>query len=230
MAGVDGYKGGWVILLADAFPPTDLEVYTCEDFHGVLHRTEECSVVMVDMPIGIPSGSAVRGCDIEARNLLGQRGSSRLFFTPPRESLEATTPEEFQRIHRELRARGAGIPVWGIFPKLREVDEAMKPKHQEKVREYHPELAWMRLAGRVLPSKHGACGLVARLEYLICSNVFEKIVEITRALPDSLQMDDFLDAYVGLKVAHDFLDKSAKCVRSDPPSKDAHGLRMEIWY
>ena len=58
------------------------------------------------------------------------------------------------------------MPVWGIVPKLREVDAVMTPGLQKRVMEFHPGLVWKRLAGRVLAPKHGARGAVQRLAVL----------------------------------------------------------------
>src|SRR5207248_1097349 len=74
-------------------------------------------------------------------------------LTPPRSCLEAKTPSEFQTMHFGARAKGAGLPVWGILPKIIEVNRLLEerittdPRLQDRIIEFHPELTWKRLAG-----------------------------------------------------------------------------------
>jgi predicted RNase H-like nuclease len=196
-----------------------------------IEATADCRAVVVDMPIGLPSGCEPRLCDVAAREALGREGHNRVFMTPPRATLNQITPEEFQESHRRLTGRGAGLPVWGIVPRLKEVDAAMTPALQEHVREYHPELAWKRLADRVLPSKHTGAGFLDRLRVLMtCGvNVLPKMED-----PPQVEygIDDYLDAVVGLHVAAAIAEGEELVSRfpeHDEPC-DEKGLRMEIWY
>jgi predicted RNase H-like nuclease len=234
IAALDGCKDGWLIAITDRWPSENpVQLLYASDFASCLKKTSACSAVLVDMPIGLPSGSEERSCDAEAREFLSG-GSSSVFRTPPRSVLQAATPEEFQRQYRAIVGKGAGLPVWGIVPKLLEVDRKLSDSValQERVYEFHPELAWRRLAGRKLNSKHSAVGLLQRLSAL------------DRAHPDWLgdahelnlskgvQLDDVLDAVVGLSVAQAIVDGTTPARRfpvSQPPVDD-RGLRMEIWY
>ncbi len=231
IAGVDGCKGGWVVAMADGwYPGVRGELFVCEDFKGVLARIEPCKVIVVDMPIGIPSGSQCRDCDVQAREELG-RAASRVFLTPPRGCLQAAKYQEFLEVHRKLRGKGVSKQTWAIVPKIKEVDETMTPALQDKVFEYHPELAWKYLAGRVLDSKHRIEGILERVgiveKYAGGIGKFVWHDEIKNA-----KIDDVLDAIVGLSVA-DGIVKGPDCNRRllwQQPPKDAQGLRMEIWF
>lgn len=232
IAGVDGCKRGWLVAISAGWPCEELpELVFCRDFSLVLETTVSCSVVVVDMPIGLPSGDECRKCDIAARDEIGRKDSKRIFMTPPRQSLQASTAEEFQQIHRRLKGKGAGIPVWGIAQKLKEVDAEMNPKIQEHTMEFHPELAWKQLAGNVLASKHTAKGILQRLEFIkkFIPEVagFGDVPAATRG-----KIDDVLDALVGLATAHSIAtgpDYNRR-LPLDEPGRDERGLRMEIWF
>jgi predicted RNase H-like nuclease len=230
----DGCKAGWLLAIAEAWPSAKPPlVYVCGSFEGLVATTRDCEAVMVDIPIGLPSGSAKRSCDVEARRILGNGGASRVFFAPPREILFAATPMEFQAAHRNACGIGAGLPVWGIIPKLREVDCAMTPAVQARIKEFHPELAWARLAGHVMDSKHTQAGVSTRLA-LLSEYVagLDALAEWTRKLGRSAGIDDLLDALVGLSVAESVCANSSVDHRipTAQPQIDARGLRMEIWF
>ncbi len=229
---VDGCKGGWVVAMSVHWPCERLsELFVCRDFGSVIAATERCEVLVVDMPIGIPSGSELRKCDIAARQLLGLAGRNRVFLTPPRECLKAATPEEFQRMHRELRGKGAALVVWGIVPKIREVDAVMSAELQERIVEFHPELVWKHLSGKVLESKHKQRGIAQRVELLKGGVRDINGLEIP-AVPDGARMDDVLDAVVGLWTADCIaggVDYNRRLPKEEP-ARGERGLRMEIWF
>lgn len=233
IASVNGFEGGWVVAMAGRWesskPP---QLIACPNFTSVLKETESCKVVVVDIPIGLPSGAESRTCDMEARIALGKSRQSRLFLCPPRQRRETNTPQEFQKRIKELTGKGAGWPVWGIVGKIKEVDDAMTPDLQNRIMEFHPDLAWKRLAGSVLASKHGAEGLLHRINIL---NKHEAswLAELkTGRLAGKVKLDDVLDSIVGLSVAHAVAEDPGyknKFPQSDSP-KDEPGLRMEIWF
>ena len=233
IASVDGYEGGWVVAMTAGWQSSEPpQLVACPNFAAVLEATKSCKVVVVDMPIGLPSGKEPRACDLEARKALGKEGQTRLFLCPPRQSLEANTPEEFQKRIKELTGKGAGLPVWGIVRRIKEVDGAMNPKLQDRVMEFHPELAWKRLEGSVLATKHGAQGLLQRINIVNNHECTWLAGLNTDHVPSKVKLDDVLDSIVGLSVAHAIAqDPSYKnrFPRSDPP-KDERGLRMEIWF
>jgi predicted RNase H-like nuclease len=233
VAGVDGCRAGWLVAIAADWPcATSPVLRVCRDFRAVLDLTRECRAVAVDMPIGLPSGAELRSCDLEARRRLGPALQSRLFLTPPRGALSARSPREFQRLHRRLAGRGAGLPVWGIAAKLRDVDRAITPADQQRVLEAYPELAWGRLAGRMLPSKHTAAGIAWR------KRVLRPYVARLRSLPrwraelpaPRPEIDDILDALVLLQVAADAARGTGHRLPDGEPPRDRRGLRMEIWF
>ena len=143
LAGVDGCRAGWVVVLAQprARHAQEHQVRICAGFDEVLRLEPAPAVIAVDMPIGLLAESQPGGrdCDRLARRLLGRRASS--VFTPPtRPLLEATRYEQ-------VRTSGLSIQAFNILPKIREVDRLLTPALQHRVYEAHPELAFRTLAG-----------------------------------------------------------------------------------
>ncbi len=234
IASADGCKAGWLVAVSGDWPCRETpRLYICKTFKAVLELTYSCKSVVVDIPIGLPEGKRIRLCDLEAREMLGKDGRSRVFLTPPRETLSAMDGHAFQAAHREARSVGAGYPVWGFVPKLVEVDNLMTPKLQARVREFHPELVWARLENGSVASKHGAEGIAQRMA-LLKKFVpdLDSIVEWKKNLGRAARHDDLLDALVGLAVAEDLRKRTNPSHRLPPekPPRDGRGLRMEIWF
>jgi predicted RNase H-like nuclease len=231
-AGVDACKGGWILAKSDSWPCRVVPcLAVCPDFRTVLALTRDCQRVAVDIPIGLPSGRHLRSCDLEAKKLLSGHNTSALFYAPPRETLRAETPQEFQRLHRKARGVGAGLPVWGFLPKVIEANEAMTPGLQQRVVEFHPELTWFRIAGENLESKHTPEGIAERkklLHKLVPS--LERLLRWKDFLGRAAALDDLLDALVGIGVAKESLRRSPYHLPQGKTESDIAGLRMEIWY
>lgn len=232
IAGIDGCKAGWLVALSERWPCKDIpDLFVCRDFQGALKLTSRCDIVVIDIPIGLPTGGEPRRCDIQARNELGKNSGGRVFRAPPRETLSSETPERFQAAHRASTGVGAGYPVWGIVPKLKEVDSLMSDKLQARVREFHPELTWARLG--ICESKHSPQGIEQRRDFLQ-SHVPKLALALQwkSRLGKAATLDDLFDAVIGLSVAEAIGRSSAtsrRLPKGDPP-RDAHGLRMEIWF
>jgi predicted RNase H-like nuclease len=233
VAGVDGCRGGWIVVLLNrrkGRPPVWF-VRLCPTFKEVLTLSPSPSVIAVDMPIGLsdrpePGG---RRCDREARRLLGPRASS-IFSPPSRPMLAATN-------YQQVRSKGLSVQAFGILPKIREVDWLMTPSLQRLVYESHPELAFAALAGRPLRfNKKTPQGRRERLRALARAQgkLFQGIGEIARQelgrFPRTQVMpDDLLDAAVLALTALRIANGAATRVPADPPL-DRKGLRQEIWY
>ncbi len=123
-----------------------------------------------------------------------------------------------------------------IFPKLREVDEAMTPSRQSLIREVHPEVSFWAVNGGqpILERKKSRAGREVRLELL--RKAFGESWwqwwhdEATRTyLRREVALDDLIDAHVALWTAERIHCGKAKTLPQSP-SVDKTGLRMEIWY
>jgi predicted RNase H-like nuclease len=210
LAGVDGCKNGWIVASAPSWPCHEaVKIEFHEEFKALLDATQDCAVVAVDMPIGLPNGSEPRQCDLEAQKALGHQRNS-LFLTPPRSCVEAKSVRDFQAMHKAIRGIGAGLPVWGIVPKMLEVNRlldekiATDPGVQDRIIEFHPELTWKRLAGALqLSSKKVAAGVLQRISLL------EQLSQgwvppFPQKIPGNPAIDDVLDAVVGISAAQSF--------------------------
>jgi predicted RNase H-like nuclease len=238
LAGVDGCKKGWIVAIGQSWPCHEpIRIEFCPDFKAVLETTHTFEAVAVDMPIGLPDGSYSRDCDLSAQKGLGRRRSS-VFSAPPRSCIEATNVRDFQSMHKAIMGKGAGLPVWGIVPKMLEVNRLMEervandPTVQDRIIEFHPELTWQRLADpSKLSSKRGAEGVLQRLGLL------ERLSQgwlpsFPQKISGNPAIDDVLDAVVGISAAQCFLDRPESVQRhpSGEPRQNSRGLRMEIWY
>jgi predicted RNase H-like nuclease len=231
IAGVDGCREGWIVITAPAWPCQEtLGISVQPDFAGVLEATADCSSVVADIPIGIPSGDSPRECDLLARKQLGRRGTA-VFPVPPRRALEADSYERAKTICSELGVARPSRQLWAISDRILDADANMTPELQERVREYHPELAWKRMAGFNLASKARPAGIVQRFGLLRQAEAAGPFLSAGNPHLDSARVgiDDYLDAVVGLRVAADWLQGAAERLPQDPP-RDERGLRMEILY
>ena len=231
-AGVDACKGGWIVAKSASWPCKEAPcLAVCPDFRAVLALTQDCRRVAVDIPIGLPSGHQLRLCDLEAKKLLSGHNTSALFYAPPRETLHAESPREFQRHHRKNRGKGAGLPVWGFLPKVIEANTAMTPALQRRIIEFHPELSWLRLAGENLESKHTSEGIAERKQLLRkVVPELERLLRWKDFLGRAAALDDLLDALIGIGVAKGSLRNSPYLLPAGKTEIDKAGLRMEMWY
>jgi predicted RNase H-like nuclease len=214
--GLDGCPRGWV---AAVLQGGCLSVEYWENLSPL--GTMDC-LAMVDMPIGLPD-LGYRRCDVEARALL-KRSRSRVFLGARRPLLAYS---EYPAANAWGKSVGCGVSrqVFAIRYKLQEVDEAVAILGPGKLKETHPELAFLRLNGfEPLPNKRTAAGATIRREIL----KREGLQDIDRWLQDRklrAKPDDVLDACVAALAARDCMHKVPEI-----PEADAKGLAMEIWY
>jgi cystathionine gamma-synthase len=157
VAGVDGYRGGWVAVVLDS---SGSHVVTAREFSEI--AALEVDVLAVDVPIGIPATE--RAADAEARKVIGPRSSS-VFTTPPRAALEAPTFAEAVAQARAVTGKGISQQAYALRHRILEVDALAE--RDERIVEVHPEVCFAELAARVLPhSKRTAEGLAERRELL----------------------------------------------------------------
>lgn len=224
IAGVDGCKGGWLMVRREA-GGAGFEVHVAERWRDL----PAAAMTAVDMPVGLPDRGA-RGCDRQARDLLGPRRNS--VFLGLRRPLLGFGKDGYPAANAWAKSDGAGLSkqAWNLLPKVRELDEALSPADQDRVRETHPELAFRALNGGPMEfSKRDPVGF--RDRYVVLERAgFAGLdghlrgLDRKRAAPD-----DLLDACALAWSAARMLRGEAVRVPPDPP-RDARGLRMEIWY
>src|SRR5262249_47773408 len=119
------------------------------------------SIVAVDIPIGLPD-SGSRACDIAARRVLGPKQGSRVFPPPVRAALAGSSYTACCQLSREACGKAISRQAHAILPKIREVDAAMNPALQTRVREAHPEVSFRVLQGH--PLEHSKKAFAGRNE------------------------------------------------------------------
>jgi predicted RNase H-like nuclease len=221
--GLDGYRKGWVAVRVDG-ETRELRFYSTI---AELLATK-FDFAAIDMPIGLPD-RGVRACDLEARQLLKPHASR--VFTGARRGLWEFPSHA--AANRALWARGeAGISIelWHLGTKICELDRAMTPRRQNKIRETHPELVFLRLnGGQPVPSKHTEEGLRLRRRLLRGQGFREldRWLKVDR-IGSGAKRDDILDACALAVAARDF--HLGNVLPRGRAAKDARGLKMQIWY
>jgi predicted RNase H-like nuclease len=184
IAGVDGYKLGWVAAIDVADRTTTVETF--DSFSSILARAD-LSLIVIDIPIGLlPAGS--RRCDQEARRVLGFPRRSSVFPAPIRPMLEARHWQEACDIRLRIEGKRCNKQVMGILPKIREVDQELRPGLQRRVREGHPEVSFalMNCGSAMRYRKSTPQGRPERLHLLKphFPDVMENLATIPRATTD----------------------------------------------
>jgi predicted RNase H-like nuclease len=198
VAGVDGCRGGWIVAWGGGVQVLPMFA------HIVSLRFD---LVLVDIPIGLLDAGP-RHCDMEARALIGARRSS-VFPAPSRSLL------------RSRRYAGqCSVQLWNILDKIREVDAAMTPALQRRVREAHPEVSFALLNGGPLryPKKRPEGDAERRA---LLRPLFGDLPPVPGAATD-----DVLDAHVLLWSARRVAGGEARVLQSR--ERDGRGLRCEI--
>jgi len=236
IAGADGYRDGWVVVLWQ--PATDtIRRRTVDGVEALLTVPEAPAVLGVDMVIGCPDVAVPggRACDRAARRLLAPPRGASVFSPPAYDTLQANTYEDALRRNRASGPDAPGLSkqAFHLLPKIRALAEHVTPRRQERVREVHPELAFyaMNDDAPVAASKHTDAGRRTRTGLLTAHGVPD-VEAAVDALPGGpLGADDVLDAHAACWTARRIRDGTAErcppCTEEAP--RTARGLRMEIW-
>ncbi len=183
IAGVDGCPKGWIaIVLKDGhfaraeFSPT---------FAELLSILADAQVIAVDIPIGLPDGSDPRAADVEARKLLGPRGSS-VFATPPRVVLEAPSYAKANALSKERFGRGISAQSYALRKKILEVDACAA--NDDRIYEVHPEVCFTRDERRAPGLPEEILARPSRLRLRLLANAGITIPDDLGAWAQSLPM------------------------------------------
>ncbi len=229
VAGVDGCPAGWIAVLWDG--ADQLTSRLCKDFAAVMALPAE--VIAVDMPIGLPETSG-RPPEREVRMRLGDRQSS-VFAVPSEKAIYCTDYREACRVNllHSNPPRRVSKQCFHLFPKMREIDALIEPRHQSRIHESHPELAfWVMNDEAPLPvpkkvkSAPYPAGLDFRRSLLRRNGVpVDSLKEVYRR--SDVGADDVIDACACTFVAWRILNRRSICFPANPP-RNVRGLRMEI--
>jgi len=223
VVGVDGCAGGWVCI-ALGVATRQISAHLLPDFRAVLEGFPT-AIIAVDIPIGLPDMGS-RQCDVDARRLLGKRGSS-VFPAPLRSVLAATGYQEACQLGRQTDGRAISRQCFGILPKIREVDCAMTPEFQQRVFEVHPEVSF-RALNRGLPMQYAKKCIDGRRDRL---DLLRPIIPVIEGIhvDGRAANDDILDAAAVMWTAERICRGRAAGVTT-VQEIDSKGLRMQITY
>jgi predicted RNase H-like nuclease len=201
------------------FAPEPPKVY--DTFLDVLSERPSFSSVVVNAPVGYRETREhrPRTCDVEARQLLGNRGSLiqnaptlevlRRGYAVPEDHLDAITVQR--------------------MPAYLEVFKEMSPYRQRQVYEGNPELSFYFLNDFTpleLSKKTGE-GRLERIEIL--TKKVPNIATVLEAEISGVSSRNLIDVAAMVASARRVFTRSAKRIPSDA-EWDSEGLRMEIVY
>ncbi len=231
IAGADGCKSGWVVVLREV-KSRELHVEVVRNIADVLIWKHPLKVLCVDIPIGlleraVPGG---RDCDKCARALLGRSRGTSVFSPPARRALKARTSEEAHELNQSSGPDAPGLPLQAraIIPKVREVDDFITPSLQRRIVEVHPELCFYEMNRKrpVIDGKKTAAGRKRRIR-LLEDAWGRKLADVIDSRPRGVGRDDIIDAMAVCWTAERVLRRKAVPLPAQPP-RDSRGLRMEI--
>lgn len=226
--GIDGCRAGWFYVGIGV--NNEFSFGVLAKFSQISFLLDSAALVLVDIPIGLPSKEIPdRKCESLARKLLERRRSS-IFSVPARSVLSMPTYEAANEENRRSLGVGLSKQSWAIVPKIREVDHYLLRHREKRVHEMHPEVAFWTL-NQKMPMKHNKRtepGLDERLEVLVrnyaesarCFDTARKAF-----MKSEVANDDIIDAMVGAVTAM----KGPQLVSlPTEPLSDEEGLRMEM--
>ncbi len=228
VAGIDGCKGGWVAVIADAGAPQSAQV-VCAASIDTLIKGNNIDFAVVDMPIGLVSGPDSRDVESAMCKFLGKKATS-VFNTPCRAALDETEHCKASEVNKGILRKGLSVQTFALFPKMREVDAIVRAlgQNQKVLREGHPEVSFKVMAGRpVLSRKKRFLGGVERYELLNARGF--PTLDLLKAPGDlSFAFDDLLDAAALCWSAMRYLNSQHISFPTENPSRDAFGLEMQV--
>jgi predicted RNase H-like nuclease len=230
--GVDGCHGGWLAARFEGGALKHVRLFSTA--HDLWSTWRDADLVLVDMPIGLRDGGSERGCDLEARRVLGSPRGTSVFPVPCRPALAAESYEEACALNERHTGRRLSRQTWAIVPKIVELDRllALEPDARDRVREGHPEICYWSFTGSPMRRpKKLPDGSAERVEALarVMPSAREVVLLVTeRFAGDRVGKDDIVDT---LALAITAARAPLGLLTLPPePEADAIGLPMEIVY
>jgi len=218
--GVDGAKGGWVIVVLDE--GRYVESRLVERFAGAV--ADDAVVIGVDIPLG-ETTSAARRADSAARAFLGPRRSS-VFTPPPLSTAAAAEYADAKRLAIAATGKAISKQAWHLLPKMLDAASHWRAAPL-RIREVSPEASFRAMAGAPLTtSKRTAAGITDRRRLLE-----QHGIHVDDALHGvrGVKVDDVLDA-AAVAWSADRIATGAARSLPDPPELDDAGRPVAIWY
>ena len=235
--GVDGCRAGWFSIGFDEDGNHESQVFSSlgelKDYYA------DAQLILIDIPIGLPSKAGGRAVDFAARAALGVPRASSVFPVPARQAIEHLQREQgdisgARRINQEVTQQRLSQQTWGIAPKIAEVDAMIRQNDgpRPSIREIHPELLFYSFNGShaMKDSKGTREGLAER------ARVLNTVAPASSGIADlawrdfrgkGVAVDDIFDALVAALTAwlcHDHLASFP----NNNPQRDTRGLPMEM--
>lgn len=234
--GVDACKAGWfAVVLAEG---TNWKANIFPDISSLWNQCKDARLILIDVPIGLrDSDSNERSCDKEARKLLGPKRGSSVFVAPCRAAIYADSYEKASEINAQKTGRRLSKQVWGIIPKIREVDQLLLADMiaRSHIREIHPELCfWALNSGKPMKyskKKEKEKAFLERMEVLLSVYPYTNDIvnnTLTKYPPTKVAKDDVLDALVAAVTASEERQRLSSIPKTT--EVDSKGLPMEMVY
>jgi predicted RNase H-like nuclease len=201
------------------FAPEPPRLY--ETFIEVLNEKPSFVAIVVNAPIGFrdrPRGGG-RTCDVEARALVGLRGSS-IHNAPTRAVLDGSIA---------WRDGGLDAITATMLPRYREVAAEMSPFRQRVVYEGHPELSFYQLNKDTPLHRSKQIEMGREERKAILKEKLPGIEKVIEADIPSVPQKHLFDAAALLWTARRVYGRAAKRLPADA-EWDSEGIRMEIVY
>lgn len=229
--GIDGCPKGWFLITIDHVGNFDFNLFN--HIHALWNEYKDSSQILIDIPIGLPHWRS-RHCDVEARKLLGKRGSS-VFPAPSRNAINEPDYEHACKVNQKILGKKLSKQTWNISPKIRQVDLLMGTEQlaSNVIRESHPEICFWALAGgkAMVHNKKTEQGIEERLSVLKNINrsseeIYDKAMQAFKR--KDLAKDDILDA-LALAITAASPSNTLATI-PEHPERDLKNLPMEIVY
>lgn len=197
---------------------------------------DNCSKILIDIPIGLSSLKAERKIDSQLRNLLPSGRKNSVFNAPTRKSSYANTYDDAKKAELEQLGKSLSIQSWNITNKIKEVDQFLtnNPKLNNIVYESHPELCFYYLNNMkpLLFSKKTVDGLIERMKIL--NHYYHKSQELLEDFfqknkKTGIKKDDIADSMVLCISAKNWIKNGRRTI-NNYPNKDEKGISFGIHF
>jgi predicted RNase H-like nuclease len=218
VAGLDGWKGGWVVVSLGNGRFRD--AFVADSLAAAVPRLAGAASIGIDMPIGFPS-HGVRRADLDARSFVGPRRNS-VFIVPPRHVIECPDYSTARREAKSSWDRGLTAQTYALRDKMLELNSLVES--EPRFIEVHPEVSFRALNARPVPyPKRTWNGQQQRLRLLRSAGI-----AIPDELPEAVGVpaDDLLDAAAVAWSAH----RHARRKSTHLPHDADPAQEPVIWY
>jgi len=237
--GVDGCKNGWATVALKDGEVSRAILSVESSFLDLIRRYQEESIVVIDIPIGLPEKICGSGRRAEQATREGfrkrcakgaQSRASSCFSMPSRSAVYQTelSDAKISALATSEPPRSISQQTFNILPKVREVDKVLADIGDRNVYESHPELAFSVLGdGFTMRHRKKSLGGQHERKSVLLANGFSEVF-LSRMRPKGVALDDLYDACAMALIALRIADGSAKPFPIDF-QRDARGLRVAIW-